>query len=84
MYLAKIDAALCDRSPTCPVRRHCPTGAVIPREGGSYPGAAGWIVDEDRCTGCGVCVRACPMRAVTMIEQGPAPAADHELLKEVV
>lgn len=25
------------------------------------------IVDADRCTGCGVCVEACPMHAVELV-----------------
>ncbi|MBE0476914.1 MAG: 4Fe-4S binding protein [Coriobacteriia bacterium] len=59
-----IDAGVCDRSPGCPVRRVCPRGAVVPVEGGAYPGADGYTVEEQRCTGCGICVRHCPAGAV--------------------
>lgn len=66
MMTAAIDIARCDRSPGCPAKRVCPRGAIIPVPGGSYPGAEGYTVDASRCTGCGVCVRVCPMGAVTM------------------
>ena len=59
-----IDAAACDRSPGCPVKRICPRGAVEPVEGGAYPGANGYTVNQDLCTGCALCVRYCPMGAV--------------------
>lgn len=63
---ATIDIPTCDRSPGCPARRICPRGAIVPEAGGAYPGANGYRVLTDRCTGCGVCVRACPGRAVSM------------------
>lgn len=59
MSVVKIDIASCDRSPGCPARRVCPKDAIVPVEGGAYPGANGYTVLEDRCAGCGVCVRAC-------------------------
>ncbi len=60
-----IDLSICDRSPGCPARRACPQGAIVPVEGGAYPGGAGYTVIEERCTGCGACMRACPARAVS-------------------
>jgi Fe-S-cluster-containing hydrogenase component 2 len=59
-----IDADMCDRSPACPARRVCPRGAIKPLPGGRYPGSSGYVVDSDRCTACGVCIRACPGGAV--------------------
>ncbi|MHB1136045.1 MAG: ATP-binding protein [Coriobacteriia bacterium] len=59
-----IDAVSCDRSPGCPARRACPRGAIIPIAGGSYPGALGYTIDEERCTGCAICARYCPGGAV--------------------
>lgn len=66
MYTARIEPRACDRSPGCPVARVCPRGAVVRIQDGPYAGA--WKVDEDRCTGCGMCVRVCPTGAVSMIE----------------
>jgi ferredoxin len=57
MSTATIDLKRCDASPFCPVKRACPQGAVT-----SVPG--GYTVEEDACTGCGACVRVCPMGAV--------------------
>ena len=59
-----IDNAKCDRSPGCMARKSCPRGAILPVPGGAYPGANGYTVDEERCHGCAVCVRACPFGAV--------------------
>jgi Fe-S-cluster-containing hydrogenase component 2 len=65
MGLAVVDEYMCDRNPGCPARRLCPNGAFLRTAEGERPGA--WRVDESLCTGCGVCVRACPMGAVTLI-----------------
>ena len=29
------------------------------------------IIDQERCTGCGMCVEYCPTNAVTMIDRQP-------------
>jgi ferredoxin len=52
-----IDLPRCDASPFCPVRRVCPRDAV-------KPVAGGYSVDQNQCTACGACIRACPMGAV--------------------
>ena len=52
-----IDAASCDNSPYCPVKRVCPRDAVIPAPGG-------YAIDTSRCSSCGACLRVCPMGAV--------------------
>lgn len=57
----EVDVPRCDGSPWCPAARVCPRGALRRREDGR------WEIDAARCTGCGVCVRACPAGAV-----GPA------------
>lgn len=62
----KIENTRCDRSPGCPARRACPRGAIIPIAGGAYPGANGYTVIEDKCTGCGVCARVCAGGAVNL------------------
>ena len=57
MPLVTISETLCDNSPFCPARRACPTGAIV-RNGIVYK------VVEDKCTGCGACMRMCPMGAI--------------------
>lgn len=60
-----IDAMTCDRSPGCPARRVCPKGAIVPVAGGRYAGANGYTVIEELCSGCGVCMRMCPGKAIS-------------------
>ncbi|MRR12089.1 4Fe-4S ferredoxin [bacterium] len=64
--IIKLDNALCDRSPGCPSARVCPTGAIVPVEGGAYPGANGYRIIDELCRGCAVCVRVCGGRALTI------------------
>lgn len=52
-----VDLARCDASPFCPVKRMCPSDAVSPTLGG-------YVINQDRCTSCGACIRVCPMGAV--------------------
>lgn len=56
---AVISQERCDRSPFCPVRRMCPRGAVI-------ASPEGFVIDTEKCTGCGVCMNYCPRKAVSM------------------
>lgn len=64
MSIVRIENSACDRSPGCPARRVCPKGAIVPIPGGLYPGQNGYEVIEDKCAGCGVCVRVCAGGAV--------------------
>jgi Fe-S-cluster-containing hydrogenase component 2 len=64
MKKAFINASRCDQSPFCPVKRVCPVGAVTQEAG--FMRASTPVINEDKCTGCGLCVRYCPMGAVTM------------------
>jgi Fe-S-cluster-containing hydrogenase component 2 len=66
MVSVSIDTTSCDRSPGCPSRRVCPTGAIVPIEGGPYPGAMGFEVIDELCRGCGVCARVCAGGAVRL------------------
>lgn len=65
MLRVQIDVGSCDRSPRCPARRACPRGAIEAIEGGTYPRAKGYRVIEDKCSGCGACMRVCAGGAVT-------------------
>lgn len=58
MTTVTIDQYRCDRQPGCPARMVCPQAAIVSHDGG-------YTVREDRCTGCGVCLRACPMNALS-------------------
>lgn len=62
MNVATIDPLACDRSPACPARRLCPASAFS-RADQNGP----WSVDWTVCTGCGACVRVCPVGAISMI-----------------
>ncbi|MGE5708508.1 MAG: 4Fe-4S binding protein [Bacteroidota bacterium] len=63
---AWIDPSHCDNLPGCAAMRMCPAKA-IKREGGGILGLGGkQVIDEAKCTGCGVCVRACPHGAIAL------------------
>jgi len=66
MAKVRIENSACDRSPGCPARQVCPKGAIVPVSGGGYPGANGYTVIEERCSGCGVCARVCAGGAVCL------------------
>jgi len=51
----------CDDAPCVTV---CPTGASYKRREDGIV-----LVDEDMCIGCGLCVEACPTRALTMTNE---------------
>jgi Fe-S-cluster-containing hydrogenase component 2 len=57
MPLVTILGARCDNSPFCPARRSCPKGAIVPH-------GIAYKVVEEKCTGCGACMRVCPMGAI--------------------
>jgi Pyruvate/2-oxoacid:ferredoxin oxidoreductase delta subunit len=67
---ASISAEKCDRSPGCPAMRFCPQKAIYQTEA---PGR-GWFgkklstVDTEKCTGCGICLRYCPRKAIQLQE----------------
>jgi Pyruvate/2-oxoacid:ferredoxin oxidoreductase delta subunit len=51
----------------CGVMAACPTGAIIYVEDEREPLGARMVLDETRCTGCGLCVAACACNAIEMI-----------------
>ncbi|MGE5654097.1 MAG: ATP-binding protein [Bacillota bacterium] len=61
---AFIDPESCDRSPFCPVSRVCPAQAITLQGSGFFGKMP--TVDQDKCTGCGVCTRYCPHGAVRL------------------
>ncbi len=64
MKKAIIDNNRCDKSPFCPVKRVCPTGAVT-QKGGIFRSETPKI-NEALCIGCEKCILVCPMAAVKM------------------
>ena len=55
---AYIDFAQCDNNPWCQAKENCPEGAL-------FIGLDGKIaIEEDKCTGCGMCYMACPRQAI--------------------
>ncbi len=59
---AYINQLVCDKSPFCPVKRICPAKAVERK--GLLVGEI--TINEEKCTGCGKCVKYCPHNAVAM------------------
>lgn len=55
-----VNRARCPQNHACPSLRVCPEGAL------RQTGFAAPTVDEEKCIRCGKCVRACPMRALTL------------------
>jgi len=50
----------CPQNHPCPSVRVCPVGAL------SQVGYHAPTADQSKCIRCGKCVRACPMRALTL------------------
>ncbi len=50
----------------CPQNHPCPSVRVCPVDALTQNGYDAPIVDQDKCTHCGKCVRYCPMRALTL------------------
>lgn len=64
--------------PRCPKEIHISDvmkaiRAIAIREGYEPPGPFA-TVDEDVCSGCAVCTRACPYEAINRVERCPAPS----------
>lgn len=68
--IAVIDEKRCDKSPHCPVKKVCPRDAIVShksKEGFSlFASIEKYEIDPEKCTGCGVCLKFCPMKAVSL------------------
>jgi ferredoxin len=54
-----IEASRCPQNHVCPVIRICPAGAISQSTAFSAP-----VIDEDKCTECGLCTNYCGYRAI--------------------
>ncbi len=59
---ATVSAWRCPQNHRCPAVRVCPVGAIH-QDGFSLP-----KIDTDKCTGCQMCTRFCPMGAIKVID----------------
>lgn len=55
-----VKTARCPQNHPCPSVRVCPVGAL------SQKGYKAPVVDKNKCTKCGKCVKFCPMRALVL------------------
>lgn len=53
----------CPQNHPCPSVRVCPSGAL------KQSGFRAPVVDMEKCTGCGKCVRYCPMGAFRLSQK---------------
>lgn len=58
----KVVKSRCPQNHRCPSVRVCKLGAL------SQQGNAAPVVDVEKCTDCGACVRSCPMGALQLPE----------------
>lgn len=54
----------------CPQNHACPAISTCPQSALRQNGYAAPTVDENACTGCGICSRFCPMGALQLKEEG--------------
>jgi Predicted ATPase, RNase L inhibitor (RLI) homolog len=60
MTIVTVDKNICPHNHVCPLIQVCPYQAISQGKDG-YP-----IIDEERCVGCGACVKRCPMKAMKL------------------
>lgn len=61
MQLAKVETDICSGHESCPARKACPTKALFQMDPGEVVTVNGSI-----CRGCGVCISACPEKAIRL------------------
>jgi len=57
-----IDQSRCIKCLLCWI--YCPEPAIVRKEDDSVE------IDYDYCKGCGICAHECPVKAITMVEEG--------------
>ncbi|MFV9567728.1 ATP-binding protein [Thermoanaerobacter mathranii] len=70
MRVARIDENICDRSPFCPAAMSCKFKAFKITFGGAF--RINISIDEEKCTGCGVCTRYCVPGAIELVDREKA------------
>lgn len=63
MVKARIDTDLCKRDHRCLPEMHCPSAAISKNP--DFEGLR-MLIDEEKCIGCGKCVKVCKNNAITM------------------
>lgn len=61
--MIKVDKNICPHDHICPLVRVCPVKAITQGRDG-YP-----IIDSQICRKCGKCIRFCPMKAISFIQE---------------
>ena len=74
MKKAVINKNKCDHSPFCPVKKVCPVAAVTQKTTLFFRAEVP-VIDETKCTGCGLCAQYCPHMAVSLKEVAGSPKA---------
>lgn len=57
-----INEQYCPQNHPCPAVNMCPKGAIVQKDFFSVP-----RIIEDKCTGCGICTRVCPVFEIARI-----------------
>jgi Fe-S-cluster-containing hydrogenase component 2 len=55
----KVNSNACPQNHRCPLVFYCPANAIT-QNGFGLP-----VIDEEKCTNCGKCVKMCPTRALS-------------------
>ncbi|GAB4257196.1 DUF362 domain-containing protein [Thermincola ferriacetica] len=61
---ARVNLDICRNDHRCLPRMHCPAAAISPAEGKMY-----MKIDEEKCIGCGKCIKVCKNNALFLVRQ---------------
>jgi len=61
-----IDPRICDKEEICELTKVCPRDAIVSRDGAI-------VIDQEKCTECLLCLKACPYLAVRLVEDLDKP-----------